>query len=153
MKTQMGVYVDQSTAELLRTRATESGAAIGDLADLCIRYTLGKITLEQLRTWALKQPVAKGRLAGQHTKDERAVLLAFDALAKREPGTWRYAYEALAAEAGLKLSPTFWALKSLQRRGEVHGMELDEVDRWGRPVKSFWSMVAAMPEAARPQPR
>lgn len=153
MKTQIGLYLGAGTAEQLREAAHSAGASIGDLADLLLRYGLSKVPPEQLRAWALKLPSTKGRLAGQLTKDERAVLGAFETLPKKagQDGVWRFPITDVAAEAGLRLTEAYWALKALQRRALVRGMELEELDRWGRPVKSYWSLISAMPEHARPK--
>lgn len=141
MKTQIGLFISVSTSDELRERAKRSGAPIGDLADLALRFALGKLNDQALAKWASELPSRRGRNAGALGKDERAVLLAFDRLAQREPGASRWSLGTVASEAGLRLTLGFWALKGLQARGLVIGAELEETDRWGRPIRSFWRKV------------
>lgn len=138
MKTQVGLFISVSTSDELRERAKRAGAPIGDLADLALRFALGKLNDHALAKWASALPSRRGRNGGSLGKDERSVLQAFDRLSQAEPGASRWGLGTLASEAGLRLSVAFWALKSLQVRGLVTGAQLEETDRWGRPTKSFW---------------
>lgn len=142
MKTQMGLYLDVATAEALRDKAAASGASISDLADLVMRYGLARIGDDALRKWALKQGSTRGRNAGGLRQNERAALGAIERLKAAQAPAWRFSGADVAAAAAMKLSEAFWALKSLQTRGLVHGFELDELDRWGRPTRSFWCLTA-----------
>lgn len=153
MKTQMGLFLDVGTAERLRSEAGRAGAPIGDLADLCIRFALERMTPDAVAKWAQSLPSRMGPLSGGPKKNERAVIAAFERLPRKagQEGAWKFPLTDVAAEAGLRLTDAFWALKALQARKLVHGSELEEVDRWGRPVKSFWSLISAMPEQARPK--
>ncbi len=151
MKTQFNVYMEVATAEEVRGKALQVGAPVGDLADFLLRFALSRIPDDTLRQWATQHRTSAGPLRGGLSKDERLVSMAFERLPKKagQEGAWRFGLSDLASEAGLRLTNAFWALKALQARQVVHGMELEELDRWGRPVKSFWSLVSAMPEHTR----
>ncbi len=142
MKTQMGLYLGVGTAEELRNRASATGAPVSDLADLVIRFGLARMTDESIRAWVARQAPTRGRLAGGLRLHERACIGAIDRLKLSQAPAWRFSGSDIANEASLKLTEAFWALKSLQTRGLVVGAELEELDRWGRPVKSFWCLTS-----------
>ncbi len=142
MKTQIGLYLDVNTCEELRSRAAATGAPISDLADLLLRFGLARIKDETIREWAAKQNSTRGRLAGGLTDAERRLIGAFGKLKAKEELAWRFPVTDLANAAGLKITPAFLALQRLRTRGMVEGMELEQLDRWGRPVKSFWCLAS-----------
>jgi hypothetical protein len=148
MKAQLNLYLNQSTIELLREKAHAVTANVGDLADLCIRFAFERMPEDALRKWVASQTSTKGRLRGALTKDQRCVVDAFERIAKRpeNEGAWRFSHENVAREAGLRPAVAYWTLKQLQTRGLTTGTDGEELDRWGRPLKSFWSLISAMPD-------
>ncbi len=142
MKIQTGFYLGVSTVEELRKRAQETGAGLSDLTDLLLRLSLAKVTNEAIVAWVASQEVKKGRLGGGMTKHERQVLGAIAALKAKYSPSWQFENSDVAQAAGLKLRESYWALQGLQARGITSGASPnDEVDRWGRPLKSFWCLV------------
>lgn len=153
MKAQCNLFMSVSTSEELKAKAAHVGAPVGDLADLLLRFGLAKMSDDDLRKWVASRAITGSARSGALKKNERFVLVAFERLPLKagQEGAWRFALGDVAAEAGLRLTDAYWALKALQARGLVKGMELEEVDRWNRPVKSFWSLISAMPEHMRPK--
>jgi hypothetical protein len=147
MKTQVGLFLQNTTAEEVRVTAMKVGVGIGDLADYLLTQGLQRLSEGELHTWAASLQSTKGRLGGGLTRCESAVLKCFDRLLQNREEAWRFSAHEIAKEAGFPHRLAFGALKSLQRRELVKGLEMsEEVDRWGRPVNSVWWR----PEDARP---
>ncbi len=151
-KVQTNFYLPVGTTDALRERAAEVGCSASDLVDLFTRKGLDGISVDVLKKWAKGLTSRMGRLGGAHTKNERAVQLAFDALKVRDAPAYRFPLPDIASASGLRLAEAFWALKKLEARGIVAGAELDKVDRWGRPIASFWRL-ATDGVGPVPQPR
>jgi hypothetical protein len=141
MKTQLGLYFEVTTADALRARAVKHGAAITDLAELCVRFGLSQLSDDQVNKWLAQQKSTRGRLAGGLRISEKACVAALESLRKKEPGAYRFGGVSIANEAGLRFAVAYQALKSLAARGMVKGSDLEPLDRWGRPVKSIWSLT------------
>lgn len=140
MKTQMGLWIEAGTADELRTRANRVGVAVGDLADLLVQFGLGKLTDAALAKWAASVRSRKGRLGGALRKSERASLDAMHRM-KAAEGAWRFTLEDIARESGCRLRDAYMALVDLRNRGLVMGGGgSQEVDAWGRPLKSVWHL-------------
>lgn len=144
----LGATVNTSTLESVRTKADNVGVPVSALVDLLLRYGLAKLSDEDLRSWAAKREFGLGRPVGGMTKAERAVLFGLEALEAKGEGT-RFSLVELAASAGLPPRTAYAGLKSLQRRGMVAGSESEPVDRWGRPVESFWWRSTQAESASR----
>jgi hypothetical protein len=141
MKTQLNTYVDVTTADELRQRAAEVNAPVGELADKCLRFALSRLNTEALRKWVTTLDTKRGRLGGGLTKNERALLAAFGRLKAKGGGAWRFVATELAAEAALRLTDAFLGLRQLANKGFITGGGTEEVDRWGRPLKSVWNLA------------
>jgi hypothetical protein len=131
---QKNFRLQQGTIDSIERVARETGAPEGDLADLCLRYALARMNPDSIRQWARTLP-ARTRRNGL-SRDEQAVHERLIALTQ-PPVIWLSAAE-LASDSGLLLKNAFLALKGLQRRGLVAGLESDRLDRWNRPVESLW---------------
>src|SRR5690349_13420057 len=121
MRTQIGLYIEDSTAGELKDRARKVGCGIGDLGDLCIRYALDRLSEDALRKWAEKIPSRMGPTRGQPTKKERLALAAMQRLLNAGEA-WRFSGREIARESGLYPTECFLALKQLQARGLVSGI-------------------------------
>jgi hypothetical protein len=147
IKTQFNVSLPPSTADAVRARAQEADVNVNDLTDLFLRYGLERMPVELLRKWASSQ--ATSRSLGPLTKNERKVLGAFEKLRAKPDNdlAWKWNHLELAIEAGLRHAVGYDALKSLEERGLVVVLsEGEAVDRWNRPVKSYWGLLTQMPE-------
>ena len=146
MKMQFGVYVSVSTVEKVRERAAATGAPIGDLADLLMRYGLERVSDEALRKWVEAKASTRGRLAGGPTQNERRALTALATLVAASDGAWRFSHGEIATKAGLRPTDAYNALQALQARGLVVGVAdpSSGLDRWERPVKSYWHRVDSL---------
>lgn len=138
MKTLLGLYVDVETASALREMSSEVDASISELGDLCLRYALERMPKDTLRQWAQGLTNTRGRLGGGMTKHEKAAWGAYNEICEKD-GAYRLDHQDIAQKAGLTPKEAYLALRSLERRGILKGQVWgEEVDRWGRPVKSYW---------------
>lgn len=137
MKAQFNASCDVATVDALREKAKACGAPIGDLLSMMIRFSLARIPDDRLIAWA-ESHRAKAR-AGELRRNERAMLTAFEVLASRGDAT-RFSARSLADAAGVHWAEGYLALQSLATRGLVTGFDLEECDRWGRPVRSWWTL-------------
>ncbi len=151
MKTQIGLYVDDSIAEELRKFASDVGAPIGALAGLLLKHSLAKINREGVRAWAHKLPNVRGPLAGGLSKNERTTLAAMRRLVSSGEGAWKFPASEVAKESGLTPKHAYFALKALEARQMVSGAEDPSagVDRWNRPIVSLWFLIGDSGEAVK----
>lgn len=143
MKAQTSLSLELSLIDEIRSKAAKCGMTMTDLVTLLIKFGLSKITDEAAQKWMALQPSIRGRTGGGMTKNEKLVFGALERLTARDPAVYRFGCDEVAAEAGLRLSDCYWALKQLQGRTLVKGADFDELDRWGRPVKSIWRLATS----------
>lgn len=144
MTTMVGLYLSPETAEDLKGKALKGGLTISALADLALRYGLARLADDAIAAYAAKLPRKRGALGGGLRASEQAALRALEALTVGL--AWRLSHEDIAATAGLGRLEAYKALTSLAGRGLVRphpALSSPELDRWGRPVKTFWSLPGA----------
>lgn len=94
--------------------------------------------LAVLNDETLKKLAATTRQTGLR-QNERAVLEAIRGFIAE--GSWRPSHMEISRSAGLRGAEALWALRALATRGMVKGDETTEVDRWGYPLKSYWTLT------------
>jgi hypothetical protein len=142
MKDQLGIRLPVSLIATLHDRAKGSGAGLAEIVEMALRYTLPRVTDGQIRTWSDANRGEHRSAPAPLRKDERAALNAIERLKAKGEGSWRFSGSDVAQEAGLRLTDAFLALRALQARGLVVGVDFEARDRWDRPVKSLWCLAA-----------
>jgi hypothetical protein len=143
MKTLLGVYLDQSTADELRTRAGKVGLGISSLADLMIRFGLSRADDAKLREHAQRTEVRSRSSTALRVNERRVIgaikALEIDPVTNPERLTWRFPVVDVATRAGIPMREAYRALESLRARGLVGMLKMSEdVDRWERPKDTYW---------------
>lgn len=126
------MYLSVEHMGALKVRAAALGVPYSALADFLLGLALQRVTPETLQGWVTT------RVGGLSAK-ETAVLKALRRLTTAE--TYRFDVGSVADAAGLPRREAYRALKALQGRGEVAGAEGTELDRWNRPVESWWRLA------------
>lgn len=138
MKTMMTVTIEVAIHDALRSKAIQEGYTVSGLVQAFVNYGMHHMPEEILRA-SMQRPE---RFRGSLTKNERLALDSIETMMRVGKGdVWRFSAQDIARESGLKLTAAFLALRLLAKRGKVKGFELPEVDRWGRPVESYWRLA------------
>lgn len=127
------MYLTVELVGTLKAKAEELGVPYNPLADFLLGLALERVGEETLQAW-----LASRRKGGLSTK-ERDTLGALQRLTTSE--TFRFDAGTVADAAGLPRREAYRALKALQGRGVVTGVEGSELDRWGRPMASWWRLA------------
>jgi hypothetical protein len=134
-KRQLPLYLRTTTIDALQAKAAELGVPVSALADLWLNLGRLRTSEADLRHWAAHRPSTRGRLAGGLTKRETSALAALERLAAPS------VTGAVAATAGMPRREAYAALVSLRGRGMVTSADSPMNDRWGRPLRSVWTLV------------
>lgn len=146
-RVQFATHLPPSTLDQLRELADASNAQINDLTDLLLRFSLAKLSVEQVKSWVEKQPSRRGRLAGGLKGSEKAALNALEVLVATPWAGRVFTPEQVASRTGGPPRLALGALRGLLARGLVGCVEGDELDRWGRPEVSRWWLISSPPPA------
>lgn len=139
MKTNFPLHVEQEFADEIRGHAIRLGVSLSNLFVMLADSGLKRTPPEEMKRWAAVQGPPRGpSLSGAPPKAERTVIAAFERLLKNDEGAWRFSHQEVARESGMTAKAAYMALKALQERGLLVGADSEQVDRWGRPVESFW---------------
>jgi hypothetical protein len=127
------LYLSDACLDALKMRAQELRVPYSALADFMLALALEKARPETIQAW-LKQ-----RATPEITPKQGRVLEALRSLTT--PETYRFDVGSVADAADMPPREAYRALKALQGRGEVAGAEGSELDRWGRPLESWWRLT------------
>jgi hypothetical protein len=136
-KRQIPLYLRTITIDALQVKAAELGVPPSALADLWLNIGRLRVPDDVLRQWAARRPSTRGRLAGGLTKRETSALAALEHLLRGPSETGK-----IAAAAGMPRRDAYTALASLRGRGLVTSADSPTNDRWGRPLRSIWTLTA-----------
>jgi hypothetical protein len=139
MKALQGLYLPLNTSDSLKQRADAVGMNYSDLADLCLRFGLARLSDDALRARVARLKEQKQTQGPLKTNDAK-VLDALPRLLIPTRGvtpSW-FGVEEIATEAGLPIREAYRSLTALRNRGLVRGVFKDKMDKWGRPIESLW---------------
>lgn len=131
------LYMSDEVLARLRLVATEMSSSESAVADIILHAGLTLFPVATLHRMMAKRRRDEGGAPG--SKAERACVAAINSLLKSPEGATRFELAEVADKAGLLRKGAWLALNALQGRGLVEGAHSPELDRWGRPVRSFWS--------------
>jgi hypothetical protein len=144
MKTQVMMYMTVAYIDTLKAKAADLGVPYSVLNEFLGSLALQKLPADRLKAWA-RTASAQGP-ASVRTPKENKVLGALRHLTTTE--IWRHGLGDIADAAGLPPREAWRALCALEGRGEVVGARGQELDRWGRPLESWWRLANAGPGGA-----
>lgn len=147
LRAQTNLYLPITTAAELRDKAARTGAQIGDLTDLLLRFAMARLNDDAVIAWAKGLENRKGRLGGALKGSEKAALNALEVLVATPWAGRVFTPEQVASRTGGPPRLALTALRGLLARGLVGCVEGDELDRWGRPEVSRWWLISSPPPA------